>query len=124
MKKILLVVGTLILATSLWAQTKIQDMYIEMGNYQNFSYEAQLAPTTVTAKSRNRVLTGEYKDYYVITEWLYDCRTNSLQQVSRSTFDPKGTLLAKDDKKYDWLNTEKGSFGRTMLEKYWCKDLN
>jgi hypothetical protein len=117
--KLSLIAATTLLVTTLWAQEKVT--YVMLGTYQGVSYESELKPAKETGKTRNVFLTGDEKDLSLIQDWQFDCANRSIKLVHRGLYAPDNTLIKEEDVKSDWQQTEKGSFGNTML-KYWCED--
>lgn len=118
-RQLITALGVLLLSTTLWAQDVT---YLLLGSYQGISYEVQMDPTGPTAKGRNKVLSGPNKDFSIVRDFSYDCPSRTIKEVHRAIYSPDGKLLQEEDVTSDWIETEKGSFARIALDKYWCKD--
>lgn len=119
MFKTLALVLTLVVSTGF---AQVQTKYLMLGTYQGISYESELSPKE-TAKTRNTIIAGDGKGYYVIKDWSYDCPSKTIKELHRALYSPDNILLKEEDvKPSEWLKTEDGSFGRQAL-KYWCADV-
>lgn len=95
--------------------------YIMLGTHKGISFEIELAPKEV-ARTRNTIISGEAKGYYIVKQWSYDCPSRSIKELHRSLYNPDDVLVKDEKGEGAWLQTEKGSYGRQALDEFWCKD--
>jgi hypothetical protein len=103
----------------IWMQLRVQE---------GINHEAgikKLAPDE--AQSRSTVLSGEYKDYYWVTDWGINCKTFEIREIRVNIYDPSNKLVKTNLVMGPWNKAEKGfddkthSLGYIALRDFWCE---
>ena len=97
-----------------------QDLWLLLGTHDNYTYEIYEKPYRGVVLTRNKVLEGEGKDWYLIKSWELNCKKKTLKEMTTKLYSPDDSLVKSEVNAGDVYEVKPNSIGEKALA-VWCK---